>query len=267
MNLLFTICARAGSKGVKSKNSRSFAGYPIAYYTLSAYRGFLDKYAQGYGAVDLALNTDSEELLRQCEGTKLPFLYVPRREELGGDTVAKPVVIRDTLIEAEAGTGRRYDVIVDMDLTSPLRTVEDIQGCIAKLLELPEADVAYSVTDARRLPFFNMVKENEEGYMERVVPSAFVTRQQAPRCYDMNASLYAYRRNALLEADKKNVFDGKCAAWVMKDTAVLDIDSEEDYELLGVLAEYFYKKYPSYGEIKNGIPGLLATDVNAVHGM
>lgn len=257
MNLLFTICARAGSKGVKSKNSREFGGYPIVYYTLSAYKGFLDKYADAFGSSDLAVNTDSRALLDQCGETVIPYLSIPREEELGGDTAAKPDVIRDTLRKAEARTGRRYDVVVDMDLTSPLRTVDDIRGCIGTLLESPEADVCFSVTHARRLPFFNMVKEKEGGFVERVIASSYVSRQQAPACYDMNASLYAYRRDPLLAAGGKNIFDGKCRAWLMKDTAVLDIDSEEDYELLGVLAEYFYRKYPEYGAVREGIPGIL----------
>jgi hypothetical protein len=37
----------------------------------------------------------------------------------------------------------------------------------------------------------------------------------------------------------------------MKDTAVLDIDSEEDFELMEVLAGYFYGKYPEYAEVRN----------------
>ena len=44
MNILFTICARAGSKGVKSKNARDFLGYPLVYYTLSVYDGFCRNY-------------------------------------------------------------------------------------------------------------------------------------------------------------------------------------------------------------------------------
>ena len=46
MNLLVTLCARAGSKGVKSKNSRLFLGSPLVYYTLSAYDGFVKEYGK-----------------------------------------------------------------------------------------------------------------------------------------------------------------------------------------------------------------------------
>ena len=62
MNSLVTICARAGSKGVKSKNIRDFLGYPICWYTLAAYRLFLARAGADYGAFDLAVNTDAPEL-------------------------------------------------------------------------------------------------------------------------------------------------------------------------------------------------------------
>lgn len=104
MNLLFTLCARAGSKGVKSKNSRIFMGYPLVYYTLSAYESFKSKYGSGYNHIDLALNTDSAQVLEQCRNAKTAFEYISREQILGGDKVAKADVIRDTLQKMECRT-------------------------------------------------------------------------------------------------------------------------------------------------------------------
>lgn len=257
MNILFTICARAGSKGVRSKNSRIFLGYPLVYYTLSAYEGFWEKFASCYDRVDIAINTDSEQVKRQCEQTKITMEFIAREGSLGGDKVAKTDVIRDTLRKMENKKSVCYDVVIDLDLTSPLRTVEDIYGCFQALQKRREADVAYSVTGSRRQPHFNMVTKNEEGYMERVIKGGFVTRQDAPECFDMNASIYAYRREPLLRNKGGAIFDGKAIAWKMKDTAVLDIDSEEDFELLELLAKYFFEKYASYGWIRSHIEGMI----------
>lgn len=256
MNLLVTLCARAGSKGVKSKNSRLFLGYPLVYYTLSAYGGFVKKYGKEYNQIDLALNTDSKELLEQCQRTKIKFTHIAREENLGGDKVAKADVIADTLLKMEEKKKVQYDVVIDLDLTSPLRTVEDINGCLQSLLHSEGANVAYSVTHSRRQPHFNMVMKNSEGYMERIIKGKFLTRQDAPECFDMNASIYAYRRIPLLNNSQNNIFDGRAVAWVMKDTAVLDIDSEEDFELLQILAEYFFRSYECYGLIRDNIVGL-----------
>lgn len=249
MNLLFTICARAGSKGVKSKNIRNFLEYPIVYYTLSAYWLFLEKYGIEYGTIDLAVNTDSDKLVEQIGKSKVPFVYIKRKESLSGDFVSKTDVIKDTLHELEERKDLKYDIVIDLDLTSPLRRVEDIKGIIDTLNINLEADVAFSVTDSRRLPFFNMVSEDLEGHYQPLINKGYVSRQQAPKCYDMNASIYAYRNRFISSENTAKVFDGKAVVWRMKDTAVLDIDCEEDIELMQVLARYFYDKYEEYGEV------------------
>lgn len=249
MNLLFTICARAGSKGVKSKNIRSFLDYPIVYYTLAAYGMFSDTYDSDYKVMDIAVNTDSDTLVEQVKSTGMPFYYVARKEELAGDFVSKTDVIKDTLDFMQNQKKVKYDVVIDLDLTSPLRKPEDIKGTLEALQNSRGADVAFSVTDSRRLPFFNMVAENEDGFFDILLNKGYVSRQQAPKCYDMNASIYAYRNEFISAESTKRVFDGKAAVWKMKDTAILDIDSEEDYELMQVLADYFYKNDKEFQKI------------------
>jgi len=75
-------------------------------------------------------------------------------------------------------------------------------------------------------------------------------RQQAPLFYDMNASIYVYDTKALKVKDSATFFnDGACAI-MMKDTAVLDIDSEEDYELMEVIGKYLYENYEEFSEVR-----------------
>ena len=240
MNILVTVCARAGSKGVKSKNSREFLGIPIAYYTIAAYTGFAERYGKEYDNIDFVLNTDSQLLKEQFDRCGVDYFYIAREDDLAGDRVAKADVICDTLVKMEKRTEKIYDIVLDLDITSPLRIVDDVKGCIDRLLQYEEASVAYSVTNSRRQPHFNIVLENENGFLETAIPSNYVARQEAPVSYDMNASIYAYRREPLLHTVESDVFKGKCVGWMMKDTAVLDIDSEEDYELMQVVARYFF---------------------------
>lgn len=254
-NILFTVCARAGSKGVKGKNTKIFCGKPLAAYTVAAYELFRQRFQTAYGKLILAVNTDSELLLQQLDGLRTEYLYIPRTEELAGDVVSKKDVIRDTLLKCEQKTDAVYDVVIDLDLTSPLRTVDDIRGTIETLWHSEGADIAYSVTPSRRSPYFNMVAKGEDGYFHTVMQTEFTTRQQCPACYDMNASIYAYQRTYTLE---ERVLPRKEAVWQMKDTGILDIDSEEDFELMEVLAKYLYQKYPAYGEIEAAAAGLKA---------
>ncbi len=236
MNVLVTVCARAGSKGVKSKNVRDFCGNPLLYYTLAAYRNFLRHKPAQTEEIRLALNTDSRELLRQMDNTGEAYLMIERADTLAGDTVSKFDVIKDTLLKSEKMTGLMYDVVLDLDLTSPIRTWEDIVGTLDALLREDRADIAYSVTEARRSPYFNIVCQKENGFYAPVLASRAVARQQTPVCYDMNASIYAYRRSHLMTG---TMHDRNAVVWVMKDTGILDIDHEGDLELMEVIFRYF----------------------------
>ncbi len=252
MNILVTICARAGSKGVKSKNLRDFLERPICYYTLAALDLFIIRYGNEYGDITLAVNTDAVELRAQIERAGFRFIAAPRRESLAGDTASKIDVIRDTLRYAEEQTGGTYDVVVDMDLTSPLRRVEDIRNIIEALAGTAGAEVALSVTEARRNPYFNQLVRGEDGFLHTAIESNFVARQQAPEILDANASLYAYSP-AFLRGSDAIILKAKLVSAMMPDTGILDIDSERDFELMQVIARYLYQNDPLYGEVRDHI--------------
>lgn len=252
MNILFTICGRAGSKGAKGKNIRNFMEHPLVYYTLSV----VDLYCRRHKndcRCDIALSTDSPELIELVKKTNLDVFIVNRCKELSGDFVAKFDVIKDCAKKAEAFYQAEYDMVVDLDITSPLRKYKDLESVIAKKTERPEIDLVFTVTEARRNPYFNMVSEQNGSY-SAVIPSNYVSRQQAPAVYDMNASIYAYSR-CYIHSDK-NSKDRTADIVMMQDTAVLDIDSDNDFEMMQLLAEYFYKTDPAYAEIKNHIPDI-----------
>ena len=246
MNILFMICARAGSKGVRWKNTRLFLGKPLIYYTVAAFEEYRLKYNTA-DKMDLAINTDSELLVKQLDETGIEYVSVDRKEYLAGDLVAKKDVIQDTLKEVEQLSGMAYDIIVDLDLTSPLRTAGDIDGTIKTLMEDENADMAYSVAEARRSPYFNMVLKDESGYYTTVMKSDFVARQQAPKCYDMNASIYAYRRAYLLSSQ---IYERRALIWVMQDTGILDIDSEDDLKMMEVIADHLWSDESEYASVR-----------------
>ena len=235
MKLLFTICARAGSKGLKNKNVSSFLGDPLCNYTISVYEDFKRQHSE-FDCL-LALNTDSLELVEQVKNTGVRFTYIKRREELAGDKVGKIEVIRDTFLQMrEREDNCNIDFVIDLDLTSPIRTVEDVKNGLDTMINTPGADCAFSMTQARRSPYFNQVQKQEDGFFKIVINQGAVARQEIPRVFDMNASIYVYRPEYLLKA--KKLFDGNLVGFYMKDTAVLDIDSQEDKELMEVMARY-----------------------------
>ena len=249
MNILFTLCGRAGSKGVKGKNARDFLNIPLAWYSMAGIALYSERFLAPTDHVDIVLNTDSEDLVNLVKSVKDLDVAVLRRDEsLAGDRVPKVAVILDCLNRSESLFGVEYDVVVDLDITSPLRTVHDIKNSVDKKVSRKETDVVYSVAPSRRNPFFNMVKE-ENGFFCKAIPSKFTTRQEAPVFYDMNASIYAYSPKALREKEHATFFNSNCDAVVMADTGILDIDSEEDYELMQVIARYLFDNRAEFKEI------------------
>lgn len=249
MRVLFTICGRAGSKGIKNKNIRSFNGIPLPYYTISAIDLFLKK-ANFDIEADIVVNTDSKELRELCVNNKLlEVSSIDRDVELSGDDVGKIDVINDCLKKMEDRSGFEYGCVLDLDITSPLRTVNDIQRLIDKHI-MTGADVTTSVTTARRNPFFNQLKKTENGY-KKVIESNFTARQQAPEIFDMNASMYAYTPTFLRSG--KGVLDGYCECIEMYDTGILDLDHENDLELMEIIAKYLFDQKDEFKEIRDNI--------------
>ena len=249
MTILFTICGRAGSKGLAAKNLKTFHGYPLIAYTLAAIDLFKE---QSNYQVDVALNTDSTELQKTIEDYP-DVLLIERKKEHATDTASKMAVIRDTYLQAKKIRQKEYDYVIDLDLTSPLRTVQDIFNLIEKKKGQPELDVVFSVVESRRNPFFNMVKE-EKNSVSLVNASTFTSRQQAPAIYDMNASMYLYDPKFLQE--NEYIFNGKCGVIQMQDYMVLDIDSEEDFKWMEYIYLKLLKDEVGIAEIYHHIPEL-----------
>jgi len=249
MHILFTICGRAGSKGIKNKNLRVFCGKYLAHYSVSVIDLYLKKHSEI--SADIVVNSDSNELLDLvCNNGLRPVEKIVRDESLAGDSIGKIAVIRDCLTKMEERKNTHYDMVVDLDITSPLRTVDDLKKVI-KMQTTKQADVTTTVATARRNPYFNQVKRTEHG-VKKVIESNFTARQQAPEIFDMNASIYAYKPEFLLQG--KGVLDGYCEIVEMYDTGILDLDHENDFELMEVIAAYLYKVNPLFQMIQTNIP-------------
>ncbi|MBO4845845.1 MAG: acylneuraminate cytidylyltransferase family protein [Lachnospiraceae bacterium] len=248
MRILFTICGRAGSKGIKNKNLRVFCGRYLAHYTVSIIDLYLKKHPET--ECDIVVNSDSDELIKLVLDNGLRKIEVINRDEsLSGDSIGKIDVINDCLSKMEESTGQTYDMVLDLDITSPLRTIADLEKVIETQRDTG-ADVTTTVAEARRNPYFNQVMRTEHG-VKKVIESDYTARQQAPEIFDMNASIYAYSPEYLRTG--KGVLNGYCEIVKMYDTGILDLDHENDFELMEVIAEYLFKKMPEFKEIRDNI--------------
>ena len=230
MNILITICGRGGSKGVKNKNIKEIDGKPLIAYTIEVAKKW-DK------ASKIVCSTDSEEIAAVAKeyGAEVPFM---RPDELANDTAGKLPVIRHALKESEKIYGKKFDVVVDLDVTCPIRSVQDINNAFEIFVE-KKPDLLFSVVESSRNPYFNMVELNEGGFarLAKEEPDGKILRRQdAPKVYDIIASIYIYSREFLLNDSYDKLLDSKrVAVYEMSDNSAIDIDTELDFKYMEFL--------------------------------
>lgn len=244
MNILVTILGRGGSKGVKSKNIRILNGHPLIAYTISAADLF-----QGDFHKDIVVSSDSPEILQVASEYGVSHL-VKRDEKTSHDQAPKWAGIKFTLEEMEEKQGKKYDYIIDLDITSPIRSTADIKRAF-HLAVKEDCNIVFSVTGAHRNPYFNMVELDGNGYAKLVKEGNYTARQQAPVVYDMNASIYVYKRAVM---DSFTTVFNRAKVIVMERTT--DIDDEFDLLFVEFLIQNLVSSGSSYKEVVDHISQL-----------
>jgi N-acylneuraminate cytidylyltransferase len=219
------IFARGGSKGVPRKNVRPVGGIPLV--------GRAVRTAQAVSRITrVILSTDDPEIAEvgRAFGAQTPFM---RPVELASDSASELDAWRHALSWAQAHGG--VDIFVSLPAVSPLRDPADVDRCIDLLLASPDADIVVTVTEARRNPWFNMVRLNENGFAVLAAGDGKpLRRQDAPVLYDMATVAYVARPDFVMRAQR--VFDGNVKAVVIDPRTAIDIDMPFDLEVADLLA-------------------------------
>ena len=232
MKIIITICARGGSKGIPGKNIKAINGVPLIAYTIKLAVQFQKK----YNAI-IALSTDDIEIKKTVESYGITTSY-QRPIYLATDSAGKIDTIKDVLLYEESLSNNKFDYLLDLDITSPLRTFEDIEQALYLLINRPEAHNLFSVNPAARNPYFNMVEEKGDGFYSLVktnTSGSVMTRQSAPKVFDMNASFYWYRRS-YFELGIKTAITEKSMIYEMNHIC-FDLDHPVDF----LFMEYLFQ--------------------------
>lgn len=179
------------------------------------------------------MSTDDPAIaaVASAAGAEVPGL---RPAELAQHYTPKiPVLIH--LIEGFEARGGEASVIVDLDPTSPLRLVSDIEACIDLLDSRTETDLVITGYEAEKNPYFNMVELDDDGFARLVKESRRPPgrRQDAPTVYSMNASIYVWRRKALGEG----LWSRRVRLYEMPRERSVDIDSPLDWDIVEMLMQ------------------------------
>lgn len=221
--VLCTICARGGSKGVANKNIKKINDLElIAYSIIQAKNSKLFEH--------IVISTDSDDIAKVA----LKYggeVFFKREAHLATDEAPKLPVMRDALLRSEEYFRMRFDTLVDLDASAPLRTSEDIKKAYEQFIKEKKENLITAVP-ARRNPYFNLI-EVQGDLVQNSKTGNFTTRQSAPKCYDMNASIYIFKRDRLLTND--SVFGDKTSLYIMDESTAFDVDSELDFKIVEFL--------------------------------
>lgn len=218
--VLAIVPARGGSKGIRLKNLRVVAGQSLLARTL-ALASSLPEISEVCVSTD---HPDIKAAALEFDGVTI----VDRPEDLSGDRVADSPVLQHALQTMEALLNTRFDIVLMLQVTSPLRDVRDIRACL-QALEGAGLDAAWTVspTELHFHPLKQLVVD-DTGKMELYDPRGLeiVARQQLTPVFHRNGSCYALRRDFLLSSD--GLFSPGKSQAIISEGIRVNIDTEED---------------------------------------
>jgi CMP-N,N'-diacetyllegionaminic acid synthase len=223
--ILAVVPARGGSKGIKLKNLREVGGRSLVARVGDVIRGVPE--------IDRAVvSTDHDGIAAAAEnaGIAAPFR---RPEPLSGDRIGDLEVLVHALEATEAIDGQRYDVVVMLQPTSPLRTAEMVSAAIKMLVE-GDWDSVWTVskTDTKAHPLKQLTISGSALDYYDTRGAEIVARQQLEPVYHRNGIAYAITRDCLLK--QQSIRGQRCGALVIEGEHV-SIDTEWDLALVELL--------------------------------
>lgn len=219
MKILVIIPARGGSKGIPHKNIKPFNGKPLIYYTIDCARAICND-------EDICVSTDNPEIISVVEhyNLKVPFV---RPAELATDTAGTYEVLLHALNYYELH-GKRYDVVMLLQNTSPFRTAEHVKEALK--LYTPDVDMVVSVKECAANPYYCVFEENEEGFLHVCKGDGNIFRRQdAPKVYEYNGAIYIMDANKLKTTHMHKM--QKRVKFVMDEISSFDLDTMTDWNI------------------------------------
>ena len=220
--VLAIIPARGGSKGVLRKNIRELGGKPLIAWTIGEAKksNYIDR---------IILSSEDDEIIEVAKqwGCEVPFI---RPRELAQDNT--PGI--DPVIHAIEMLPEKYDYIVLLQPTSPLRRTEDIDGCLEFTIAQGVTSCV-SVTEPEKSPYWMYQMAQDSHRLEPLLVQTHeaTRRQDLPTVYALNGAVYVITSRALLE--NKDFITNETIGYVMSKEHSVDIDTELDFEFVSCL--------------------------------
>ena len=227
--ILAIIPARKGSKGLKNKNIKRFAGKPLIHWSIKSAKK--SKYIN-----KIIVSTDSKKIRKYCKSMKVdvPFL---RPKKISKDN-SKSIEFILHALNFLKKRKELFDYLILLQPTSPLTTNEDIDKALLKLHnKRNKADSIVGVSEnTHHHPSFN-VKVNKSSFIKPLEKKFSNSRRQdLTKLYSYDGSIFISKIDKLIE--KKTFYHSRTLAFISKKWKSIDIDDIVDF----IVAEALFKK-------------------------
>jgi len=215
------ICARKGSVGVTGKHLLEYKGKSLIENTFQQ--------AINSKLFDYIIFSSNDDELLHISSRYSNIFSVKRSENLSLPYSSKWEVFRDAIRHFEDKTMLSLNpstVICDLDISVPLRGVEDIIGVIESYKHNTILITAY---ESERNPYFNMVEKKGQNY--GVVVNSVIgvqNRQEAKQVYSLSSSVFCFNYLQLFELSHWS--QGVLDIYPIPRKRGFDLDTSDDYE-------------------------------------
>ena len=226
--ILAITLARGGSKSIRKKNIYKINGKPLLYYTIKEAKK--SKLITRY-----LVSTDDKEIKAIAEkyGAEAPFL---RPKNLSGDKASAAKADLHALKWAEKNERKKYDFIVELMSTNPLKTYKDIDNVLKKIIKTKAESVigVVKLEDHHPLRIKKLVNGKIRNFNKTLKEIPEGERQDLrPVAYIRNGSIYACRRDMLVRGKRYGTQNS--LAYIMDDNNSVNIDTKRDLLLAKIL--------------------------------
>jgi CMP-N,N'-diacetyllegionaminic acid synthase len=217
MKILFLIPARGGSKGLPGKNIKKINGKALINHSIDFARNFTSDN-------NICLSSNSLEIINCAIDNKIKVPFI-RPEILSNNTATSNDVILHAINYYES-INIFYDLLVLLQPTSPFRKKEDLKKMLNQWND--DFDLMVSVKESHDSPYFNLFEEDKNNYLIKSKKSNFIRRQDLPKVYALNGSIYIYNIKSLKKKHINKFL--KIKKYVMNDPVYsIDIDNNFDW--------------------------------------
>ena len=117
------------------------------------------------------------------------------QKSLASDVSGMHEVLIHALNHFSSFNKEKIDVIILLQPTSPLRTVDHVKSAIK--IYNKNLDMVVSVKKTDSNPYYNLFEEDENNFLKKIIDSDFVTRQNCPEVWEYNGAIYIINVSSL----------------------------------------------------------------------